>query len=381
MDVGFTQGLKNKLAEAIALGDWERGKSLVSTTYFMMLIIFLPVCLILEFVAPYINWSELLNIDAIYQDDIVSTIGVLLVFFCIQMFVNVIVSVAAAFQRVALSNSFNVIGNVLSLLTIWILTKTAEPSLVYLCFAISAMPIFVAIIGSIILYRSKFITIKPSIKYIRLNLCRDLFNLGYKFFIINIQVVVLYQSTNILISNISTPLMVTSYNIAYKYLNVAMMLFSIILSPLWPAFTDAYTRKDFDWMIRIKRKMDRLLMLSIVVCILLAIISPWVYKIWIGDRAEIPSLMTWAVTLYVIVFCWCNLNGTIIAGIGKLKLLTRICLIGLFFHVPLSLFLGKFMGAYGVLASLILINVIYAIFQNVQSYKILYNKANGIWNK
>ena len=39
-DVGFSLGLKNKLAEAIALNNWERGKHLVSTTYFMMFIIF-----------------------------------------------------------------------------------------------------------------------------------------------------------------------------------------------------------------------------------------------------------------------------------------------------------------------------------------------------
>ena len=41
-DVGFTLGLKNKLAEAIALKDWKRGKALVSTTYFMMVLIFMP---------------------------------------------------------------------------------------------------------------------------------------------------------------------------------------------------------------------------------------------------------------------------------------------------------------------------------------------------
>ncbi len=40
LDIGFSQGLKNKLAEAIAQTDWGKGKSLVSTTYFLMILIF-----------------------------------------------------------------------------------------------------------------------------------------------------------------------------------------------------------------------------------------------------------------------------------------------------------------------------------------------------
>ena len=57
--------------------------------------------------------------------------------------------------------------------------------------------------------------------------------------------IVLYQATNILISHIDGPNAVTQYNIAYKVLNVIVMVYSIFLSPLWPAFTDAYTQKDF----------------------------------------------------------------------------------------------------------------------------------------
>ena len=64
----------------------------------------------------------------------------------------------------------------------------------------------------------------------------------------------MYQCTNILISNVSGPNEVTSYNIAYKYLGIAMMIYSIILSPLWPAFTDAYTKKDFNWMTLVYKK-------------------------------------------------------------------------------------------------------------------------------
>ena len=101
-DIGFSKGLKNKLTEAIANDDWKRGKSLVSTTYFMMVVIFLPVCCILEIVIPFINWSSLLNVDVQFTPEIIKAMHILIAMACLQMVVNVFSSVVAAFQKVAL---------------------------------------------------------------------------------------------------------------------------------------------------------------------------------------------------------------------------------------------------------------------------------------
>lgn len=381
LDVGFTQGLKNKLTEAIANNDWEWGKTLVSTTYFMMILIFVPVCILLEFLIPIINWPDLLNVDLAYNAEIIKVMHVLILFVCIQMVVNVIVSVVSAFQRVALSSSFHVIGQFLAFIIIIILTKTFPPSLLALCFSLAAMPIFVTIIASIILFSSKYKAISPSFKYVRKNCAGDIFNLGYKFFIINIQVVVLYQSTNILISYVSSPLTVTAYNIAYKYLNVAMMVYTIITAPLWPAYTDAYVKKDFGWMKKVRRKMMKIYFLSAMACVAMVALSQPVYHIWIQEKADVPFLMTCTVALYVIIYCWMNLNGTLIVGMGTVTLETIIVIIGMFVHIPLSLFLSHFIGAYGVLASMIAINLFYAVVFELQVNKILLGRAKGFWIK
>lgn len=381
MDVGFTQGLKNRLTEAIAIEDWDRGKELVSTTYFMMLIIFVPVSIILILLVPLIDWCDLLNVNSIYSGEIGKVMVVVVGFACLQMIVNVIVSVVAAFQKVALSNSFSVIGNVLSLLVIILLTKTCPSSLIYLSVTLCSFPVIVTIFASIYFYRREYRKISPSFKKIRTGLVKDIFGLGYKFFIINIQVIVLYQSTNVLISYVSSPLMVTSYNLAYKYLNLGMMLFTIITAPLWPAYTDAYTKGDYDWMIATRKMMQKVFAASIMLSVILIIVSPVFYKIWVGDKAEVPFIMTLSVAFYVIAYCWSNLNGTLIVGMSKLKIQTVLCIIGMLLHIPMSLFLSDSFGAYGVLISLTFITLVYAIVVNIQVNKILNKTAVGIWNK
>ncbi len=104
-----------------------------------------------------------------------------------------------------------------------------------------------------------------------------------------------------------------------------------------------------------------------------------VLYLWIGDKTHIPLLMTCLVGLYVMAYSWMNLNGTLVVGMGTIKVETIIVCIGMIVHIPLSLFLGKFYSAYGVLISMILINLFYGLIFHIQVSKILKGKASGIW--
>lgn len=380
-DIGFTLGLRNRLTEAISLNDWEKGKSLVSTTYFIMTLIFIPLCLILMFLIPFVDWSGLLNIDIKYNDEIIKALYILLSCFCLQMIVNVLTAVISAYQKVALSSAFPVIGNFLSLIVILIMKRLLPPSLTALAFAISAMPIIVTILASFILYSKNFKNVSPDFKSINLSYVKDLFGLGLKFFFIQIQIVVLYQCTNILISNVSGPNEVTSYNIAYKYIGIAMMFYSIILGPLWPAFTDAYVKKDFTWMKNIYKKMTYIFGLTFIMVVIMVVLSPYIYNIWVGEKATVPYSMTIVVALYMLIHSWDTLQVQLINGIGTIKLQSYVTLIGLILHIPMSLLLGKYIGAIGVVCSMTIINIIYASFFTTQIRLLLNQKAKGIWIK
>lgn len=378
-DVGFTLGLKNKLGEAIALENWEKGKSLVSTAYVMMAIIFIPVTIILLFVIPYINWALFLNISTEYNHVIQQTMYLLVVCLGIHMIVFTLNSIIAAFQNVALSSLFPVIGNFISLIIIYILTKYTSSSLPALAFTMSVMPIIVVSIASIYLFKGKYSNIKPSIKYFKSKYIKELFGLGYKFFFIKVQVIILFQLTNILISNVSGPEEVTNYNLAYKYLSVAMMAYTIILNPLWPAFTNAFVKKDFPWMSNIYKKMTNIYYVSLIILIIMVVISPLAYKLWLGNEVEIPTSMTICVALYMIIYTWDSLQINLINGIGAIKLQTIITLFGCIIHIPLAIFLGRYWGALGVVISMIFINLIYSILFTYQIKIIISKKATGIW--
>jgi len=379
LDIGFSQGLKNKLTEAIALENWDRGKELVSTTYFVMTAIFIPVGIIMEMIVPFIDWSSFLKISEEYNAEVCLSMQLLVVIFSLHMIVGVLSAIVSAFQRVSLTGLFNVIGHFLALVAIYIMTKSLRPSLPGLALAYSGLPILVLLVASIILFNGKFKRVAPNLRKIRKKHVGDIFNLGYKFFIIHLQMLVMFQTTNILISRIAGPESVTSYNIAYKYISISLMLFNIVMSPLWPAYTDAFTKMDYRWMKNIYGKMRKLTICVLLMIVVMLLVSPLVYKIWIGEMVIIPYNMTAVVALYTMLMCWNSLQTQLINGSGKIQLQLYLTLMGLVSQIPLALFLGNLVGAEGVIISQIIIISVYAIFLTIQSGKLLNNEAVGIW--
>lgn len=378
-DIGFTLGLKNKLTQAIAVKDFDKGKSLVSTTYIILIIIFLPLCFVLEIVTPFIPWSRFFNTPEIYNSQIVSALQIMFACVCLQMIANTLVSVLSAYQRTAMASFFPVLGNVISLIIIVLLSKYTEPSLVKLAFAISTMPVIVLSFASIYLYSSAYRDVSPSISFIRFGLVQELFGLGAKFFLIQIQMIVMYQATNILIANVSNPIEVANYNVAYRYINMAFMIFNILLTPIWPAFTDAYTKQDFVWMKSIYSKLVNVLFMTFGIIIVMVIVSPVFYRLWLGEKMSIPFIMTLSVAAYVMIHSWDSLQVMLINGIGTVKLQTYITLVGLFCNIPLALLLGRYFGAIGVIMSMTVINSFYSIIFTIQVRKLINKDAQGIW--
>ena len=381
MDVGFTHGLKNRLNECLARKDYEKGKSLVSTTYAIMFAIFVPMSALLIAVSPGIDWCRLLNVDASNQEVILKTMQVLFVFIALQMIVNVFVTVVAAYQKTALSSLFAVVGQICSLCIIGMMTLFVEPSLLNLAFAYSMMPILIVLTASVIYFRTSMKEVAPSVRSINTAYIKDLWGLGIKFFIIQLQMIVLYQATNILISHIAGPESVTQYNIAYKLLNVVVMVYTIILNPLWPAFTDAYTKQDYAWMNRTYRKMQQIYVVLCAMVALVVALSPLLIRLWVRDMVQVPMGLTLGIAIYTLIHCWVSLQAILINGTGKVKLQSYVILVGLVLHIPLSLFLGRYIGILGVVASMSVINVIYACVFTTQITRILNNTATGIWNE
>ncbi len=386
-EIGLGNGLKNKLAEAIARKDYHLGRIYVSTTYAILTIVIGAVSLIFLIANFFIDWTLILNTpkEMIHELTILSSI--VFGFFFLRFVLKLIGIVLYADQRPAVANSFGPIGNLLVLIIIFVLTKTTDGSLVVLGWTLSLIPVLVLIIASIYFYQTDYKKIAPSVEYVKFSYSKDLFTLGVKFFIIQISALIMFQSSNIIIAQFFGPSEVTSYNIGYKLFSVIMMLFNIIVTPFWAAYTEAWVKKDILW---IKKTVNNILKIwvgFIFIGVFLLIISVPFFNFWIGKEEmqdiSISFKLKVALMIYFLVFTFGNIFNTFINGVGKIKVQMYSLLIGAFLFIPIAFFLIKELkwGIESVVIASILANFYSPLIAPYQYYKIVNEKAHGIWNK
>ena len=103
------------------------------------------------------------------------------------------------------------LGGILSLFFIYLLTKTVYPNLTIVALVFSFSPVIALLIGNLYFYSTKFKDVSPHYRYVNISSAKDLFNLGWEFFVLQVAFLILFQMVNILISRVSGPEQVTNY--------------------------------------------------------------------------------------------------------------------------------------------------------------------------
>jgi O-antigen/teichoic acid export membrane protein len=378
-DMGLGNGLKNKLTEVITLNDMHRAHSYVSSTYAILVAI--SACMLLAFyvINPYINWQSILNVSG--YTGLNNLVLIIFTFFCFQFVIQLINNVLAANQAPAKSALMNIIAQGLSLVAIMVLIRLqAQGSLTNLVIIMAGMPLLIMLAGSLYYYRGTYKSIAPGFRFINLKYTKEMFKVGGTFFIIQIAALVLYETDNIVITQLFGPTEVTTFNVAYKLFSTVLMFFVIVITPFWSAFTEAYTKNDYEWIRNTVNKINKLwLGLSICTLLLLAL-SPWLYKLWLGDAVSVPFGLSVAMCFSTITVIWQAIHVQLLNGIGKIRLQLYVSIGCTLLNVPLSVFLGHKLGIAGIPLSNTILFVVMGVLFSVQTNKIINRKASGIFN-
>ena len=381
-DIGLGNGLRNRLGEALALNSKELGKKYVSTTFVLLSLLMLLFYIIFLGVNPFLDWNRILNVGSLQGASLGFMVAIVFAFFCLQFIFKIVSFVLLADQKPAMNDLITVAGSFLSLILIYLLTVFTSGSLFFVSVIFSAMPFTALLVAFFILFKGKYKELSPSFSAVDFKYSRDLIGLGLQFFIIQIAAcVVIYSSTNIIISQLLGNENVTVYNIAYRYFNAATMVYMIILSPFWNASTEAFVKKDFRWIKSAVKKLMLVFSLATAGTILMILFSNTFYLLWIGDAVKIPLMLSIVVAVYTTLFNWQATFIYIINGTGKIKLQLYTTVVVAMLYVPMTVFMGNRWGVIGIVAASCISLLPTTILMPIQCVKIYSSKAKGIWFK
>lgn len=371
-DLGLGNGMRNLFAVNRAIGNQEKNKQLVSTSY----IIVLGIALILLIVGlPFVYYADIarfFNISDIAIPDLRCVLSLLVVVTSLQLITKLINSIFLADQKPALSSLIDCSGVVCSLLLLFILKDRLVGSLFNLSLIITLPTFIISFIVTLFAFNKNYRKLKPSLKRFNLKISNKLINLGLRFFLIQLSALIILQGSNIIILKFIGAEEVSVFSLVYKYFNVIVTIFTLVLTPYWSFFTDSYAKNNYN---QLKQGFKQLLIswLAIsMVGVVMWIALPFSFKIWLNQELDIPAYLPVSLLLFSVfsnlgsVFIY-FLNGT--SSYLNFQLAIVLAFAALLY--PLSAYLLPTYGVLGVVFTMFFANSYGVLFAPYLSYKVL----------
>lgn len=377
-DIGLGNGLRNKLAEAVAVNDIKLAKIYVSTAYIAISFIALLFLVILLAILPVINWTKVFNTTSLNNAELLKLVFVVGFFFLFDFVLSLCNQMFYAYQKASLATMRQVLLNLIALILIYILIRYTMGRLLYLgiCYGLSMVSSNVVLIYY---FFKKHREVIPSIKCIDLSRIKEIGSLGVKFFIIQIAVLVIFATDNMIITQILGPAEVTSYNVVFKLFSIITIGHGIIVAPLWSAYTEAYAKGDIKWIRNTLKKLNMLMIPIMISVLILIVFARDIINIWVGPEIKFDYLLVVFMGVYVVISVWSNVYAYFVNGIGKIKPQLYSSIIAGIINIPLSVYFAKFlsMGISGVILGTIISLSLFAVIGPMQTHFILKTSIPG----
>lgn len=382
-DIGLGHGLRNKFAEAKAKGELKLAKAYVSCAYFTIGLVSLLLILLFLVINIFIDWSIIFNTSPELNQDLSLLMPLVFMFFGVQLVVKLITTIYVADQHHSTFHKIEFATRGLSLLMVYILLGYFKSSLLLYGAIFSAIPVLILLVYNFVAFSTVYKNFKPSIKLFKINYLKEITGVGINFFIIQIAYLVLMSTDNFIITQVFGPSEVVPYSVAQKYFSVLFIAHTLLVTPYWSSMTEAYVKKDINWIKNSVRIVQRIWLLIPFCLIIMLILADWFYNKWVGENVDVPFSLSVSMALFIILMTYQSIYIQFLNGTGKIRLQTYLSIFTLIINIPLSVFLSKTLnfGLSGVILATCFSLLITLYFYPIQYKKIISNKAVGIWNK
>lgn len=176
-----------------------------------------------------------------------------------------------------------------------------------------------------------------------------LFTSGIRLLFLQIAVLIIWNTDNLVISHYLGPEKVTPYAITFKLFQMGLMMVTASIIGLWPMYGRSFGQGDWQW---IQQTYNRSVFLQIIpgglVWIVGIIFSQLIINIWAGPGAYGGLLVAFALGGYVYISSFGGVNHSLINGLNPTNIVVVFGLIEAALNLGISLALVRPLGIGGV---------------------------------
>jgi len=362
LDIGIASTLTNLISEAYAADDKKRAATYFATALWLVLGIATLLGLLGWLLWPHIPWVSIFHVqDPALIHDTSRAMAAAFVVFLFALPTGLATRVLGGYQELHTSNFFGAAGSVLSLVAvIGVIYFHGSLPFLIVGFAGSSVAANAACLLWICLFHKPWMTPWP--RHINPGFIGRIFRTGIQFFAIQMAALIIFSSDNLVISHYLSPTYVTPYAVTWRLVGFIAALQSLIFSALWPAYSEAYAKRDLPW---IRSTYNRVRWITsaalIAVCSTMLLAGREIIRIWAGQGA-VPTQFLIQLMCVWIVICVFTTNQSCLMGatfrVNKQAISSPLSAVA---NLALSIYWVKTMGTAGVVLGTIVSYLIFIV--------------------
>lgn len=261
-DFGIGNGLLTELAKADGRDDLDEARTLVSSAFFLLLAIGAFVALVAIGAYHWIDWGHVFGATSEKgRLEAGPALLVFLLFTALSMPFGVVQRVQQGFQESYTMNVWMAAGNLLSLILLLTFLHLGF-GLPFLVGAIAGGPFVSLLINWVVQFSRVRRWLFPRFSYIHMASVRLIFHTGLMIFSSQLGAAILLSCPVFLLAHTAGAKQAASFSVLQRAYSIFVVASSMVMTPLWPAYSEAYERGDFQW---VKKTFYRSLVLNALI--------------------------------------------------------------------------------------------------------------------
>lgn len=344
-DIGIGNSLRTTLVEYIEKKENKLAKQMVSTAYINVGIISIVLFLFLIIFLNFIDSSKLLKVEDINLNKILL---ISFVFVILNFVLALCKPIYYALQKPYMVSLIEISVQIFNIVGIlFFIRLKLDRNLVYVALLYGGGTFLANIYYTLFLFK-KYGYLIPSLKAYNKKLNYKIGNLGIKFFILQIVVVILFTTDSIIITRLFGPEEVTPYNIAIKLFGTFIAMYGILLAPIWSKVSQEKAQNNFKNIKKILKNLQIFYILIVIGIIIVYFTYPYISLLWLKQEIIYPKYLLINIVIYVLLSIWCNNYSYIMNGMGEIDLQVKLAILQGILNIPISVYLAKYFGVAGV---------------------------------
>lgn len=288
-DLGMGNGLLTLLPKALAAGETDHARGLVSSAYALLAVISLIAVTLLALTFPYVSWELLFDPDStLDQSGVRLVVAVSLGLTALAVPLSLSLRLYYATQRAHLAALWTSASILAPLFPVLVAVRAGVDPFLVVVLLIAAGPI-TQLVASLFFFIRVAPELRPRVRLTSWRLIKHLFRLGSLFLILSVALVLATSLDNLVLAQSVGLASVTAYAIPGKIFAQLAQALALLNLPLWAAHGDALARGDSAWVRRTTTRMVAVSVAAAALAGLAAIVAgPAVLRAWLGHGVALP---------------------------------------------------------------------------------------------